>query len=139
MTNHDTIQGITRRRFGQYAVAAGVGAAVLPWAAPARAEPKRGGRLRIGAAGTNAAESWDPATWGLSAIMGLGGFGCVYNNLVEIGPDGQLLPELAESFEATDSGRIWRFAIRRGVTFSDGRTLRAEDVVASINHHRGAE
>src|SRR5258708_37526100 len=71
--------------------------------------------------------------------MGLGGFGCIYNNLVEIGSDGALKPELAESFEPSDGGKVWRFKIRRGVTFADGRTLKASDVAASINHHRGPE
>ncbi|MCC7319863.1 MAG: ABC transporter substrate-binding protein [Rubellimicrobium sp.] len=130
--------GITRRRFGQAALATG-GALLLPWATAARAEPKRGGRFRIGTSGTNASESWDPATWGTSANMGIGAFGCVYNNLVEIGADGSLRPELAESFEGQDSGRVWRFVLRSGVTFSNGRTLAPEDVLASMNHHRGEE
>ena len=131
--------GLTRRQFTTRATVLGAGAALAPWATPARAEPKRGGRLRIGTDGTNTGESWDPATWGLSAIMNLGAFGCIYNNLMEIAPDGTLTPELAESVEAADSGKAWRFKLRRGVTFSDGKTLEPADVVASINHHRGPD
>ncbi|ESY64902.1 peptide ABC transporter substrate-binding protein [Mesorhizobium sp. LNHC252B00] len=120
------------------AAALGAGAALLPLGGgQAHADPKRGGRLRIGASGTNASESWDPATWGVSAIMGLGGFCCIYNNLVEIGSDGVLKPELAESFEAAPDAKTWTFKLRSGVTFSNGKTLTADDVVASINHHRG--
>lgn len=131
---------ISRRQFGRLAAAAGAGAAMASYGFGARAaEAKRGGRLRIGSGGTNASESWDPGTWGLSAIMGLGGFGCVYNNIVEIASDGSLKPELAESFEPADGGKVWRFKIRTGVTFSDGKTLTPADVAASINHHRGAE
>jgi peptide/nickel transport system substrate-binding protein len=139
MTIFDTARGVSRRQFGKIALAAGIGATVAPYGLPARAAPKRGGRLRLGSSGTNASESWDPATWGLSAIMGVGGFGCIYNNLLEIGSDGALKPELAEGFEPSESGAVWRFKIRRGVTFSNGRTLKASDVVASINHHRGAD
>jgi len=136
----DMFGSISRRRFGQFAVAAGAGAVLASAGSLARAaEPKRGGRLRIGAAGANASESWDPASWGLSAIMGLGGYGCVYNNLVEIAPDGTLTPELAESVEPADGGKVWRFKIRQGVTFSNGRTLAPADVVASLDHHRGEE
>ena len=66
----DMFGSISRRRFGQFAVAAGAGAVLASAGSLARAaEPKRGGRLRIGAAGANASESWDPASWGLSAIM----------------------------------------------------------------------
>ena len=32
-----------------------------------------------------------------------------------------------------------RFNIRKGVEFHNGKTLTPEDVVASINHHRGEE
>ncbi|MBN9245428.1 MAG: ABC transporter substrate-binding protein [Mesorhizobium sp.] len=131
---------MSRRQFGRMAATLSAGAAFLPLiGGAARAEPKRGGRLRIGSAGTNASESWDPATWGLSAIMGLGGFGCIYNNLVEVGSDGTLMPELAESFEAAPGAKTWTFKLRSGVTFSNGKTLTADDVVASINHHRGPD
>ncbi len=131
---------ISRRQFGRMAATLSAGAAFLPLiGGAARAEPKRGGRLRIGSAGTNASESWDPATWGLSAIIGLGGFGCIYNNLVEVGSDGTLMPELAESFEAAPGAKTWTFKLRSGVTFSNGKTLTADDVVASINHHRGPD
>lgn len=136
----DMFGSISRRRFGQLAMAASAGAVLASAGSRARAaEPKRGGRLRIGASGANASESWDPASWGLSAIMNLAGFGCVYNNLVEIAPGGALTPELAESFEPAEGGKVWRFNIRQGVTFSNGRTLAPADVVASLDHHRGEE
>ncbi len=136
----DMYGGFSRRQFGKLTMAAGAGAALASLGSGARAaEPKRGGRLRIGAAGTNSSESWDPATWGLSANMNLGGFGCVYNNLVEIAPDGTLTPELAESFEPAEGGKVWKFKIRQGVTFSNGRTLAPSDIVGSIDHHRGED
>jgi peptide/nickel transport system substrate-binding protein len=62
---------------------------------------------------------------------------CVYSNLVEIGPDNRLEGVLAESFESTPDAKTWTFRLRSGVEFSNGKTLDADDVIASINHHRG--
>lgn len=126
---------LTRRQFGALSAGAIAGAALGPTVASAA--PKRGGRFRLGVAGTNASTSWDPGTWGTSALMNLGGYGGIYNCLTEIAPDGSLVPELAESYEAEPGAKRWVFRIRKGVTFSDGRTLTPDDVVASINHHRG--
>jgi peptide/nickel transport system substrate-binding protein len=67
-------------------------------------------------------------------IIGL--WGAVYNNLMEIGSDNQLTPELAESVESSDAATTWSFKLRRGVVFHNGKTLDADDVVASFNHHR---
>src|SRR5438105_3599223 len=69
--------------------------------------------------------------------MGL--WGAVYNNLTEIGPDGQLVSELAESIEPSKDAKSWAFKLRKGVTFHNGKTLDADDVVASLNHHRGPD
>lgn len=128
---------ISRRQFN--ALSAGAVAAVALGPSPARAEPKRGGRFRLGVGGTNPSESWDPGTWGTSTMMGVGAYAAIYNCLTEIGPDGSLVPELAQSFDVDHGAKRWAFRIRKGVTFSDGRTLTAEDVVASINHHRGEQ
>ncbi|MER9959282.1 ABC transporter substrate-binding protein, partial [Mesorhizobium australicum] len=35
--------------------------------------------------------------------------------------------------------KTWRFEIRKGVEFHNGKTLEPADVVASINYHRGAD
>src|SRR5215472_16420313 len=105
----------------------------------AQAAPKAGGRLRLGLSHANTNDAYDPASWGTSAIVNIGLWGAVYNNLVEIGPDGQVVPELAESIEPSEDAKTWRFKLRKGVTFHDGKTLDADDVVASLNHHRGAD
>jgi peptide/nickel transport system substrate-binding protein len=46
-------------------------------------------------------------------------------------------PELAESWTSTPDARVWTFKLRQGVTFHNGKTLTADDVVASIQHHLG--
>jgi ABC-type transport system substrate-binding protein len=41
-------------------------------------------------------------------------------------------PVLAESYEASDDLTVWTFHLRQGVTFHDGSTLDANDVVTSL-------
>jgi len=54
-----------------------------------------------------------------------------YNKLVAFGPEMQILPELAVRWENL-SDTEWRFHLRRGVRFHDGRPFGAEDVRATI-------
>ena len=112
-------------------------AMIYGMAAPASAQaPKRGGKFRV-AAGGNTGDNHDPGTWGTSAMINVGLWGGGYNNLTEIGPDNKLVGELAESFEPSKDAKTWTFKLRKGVTFHNGKTLDADDVLASINHHRG--
>lgn len=60
------------------------------------------------------------------------------NNFFEVDHEGNLGPELAESYESSDATtRV--FNLREGVEFHNGKSLTPEDVIATINHHRGAE
>ena len=102
-----------------------------------QAAPKPGGRFRIGLGEGEIGDSHDPATWGTADLVIVGLGGGVYNNLMEIGPDDRLTPELAESVESSRDARTWVFKLRRGVSFHNGKTLDSADVVASFNHHRG--
>ena len=61
----------------------------------------------------------------------------IRNCLVEIDYRGQLVPELAESWEVSDDATEWVFKLRKGIEFSNGKTLDVEDAIASINLHRG--
>lgn len=45
----------------------------------------------------------------------------------------ELKPVLAESWESNDDGTTWRFNIRKGVKFNDGKDLRAADVAYTFN------
>ena len=55
-------------------------------------------------------------------------FELILNGLVGKDPQGNLTPALAESWEILDGGRRYRFHLRPGVTFHDGRTMTARDV-----------
>lgn len=102
------------------------------------ATPKKGGRFRQALTGGGSGDTMDPAQI-LDSYMINVSFGMLRNNLTEIGSDGQLTGELAESWEAAPDAATWTFKLRQGVEFHNGKTLEAADVVASINHHRGED
>jgi peptide/nickel transport system substrate-binding protein len=59
-----------------------------------------------------------------------------HNTLTELMPNGDLVGELAESWESSPDARVWTFKLRQGVEFHNGKTLAAEDVIASLEYHR---
>ena len=61
----------------------------------------------------------------------------VYEGLVTPGINMEILPQLAESWEAT-SADIWIFNIRKDVKFHDGSDLDARDIAFSINRAKTA-
>lgn len=129
---------ISRREFLSRAAAAGFMASVSPallGRTATAAEPKKGGRLRIGTAGASTTDSLDPALFEDAFMQNLGWQ--IRNNLVEIDADGNPIPELAESWDSSPDAATWTFKIRKGVEFHNGKTLDARDVLYSINHHRG--
>ena len=131
---------ITRRNFMAGALAMGVSltAASAFMNRVEAATPNKGGRLRVGLTGGATTDSLDPGQI-LDLYMIHLLFGQVRNGLTEVAADGQLIPELAESWEASPDAKTWHFNIRQGVEFHNGRTLTSEDVIASINHHRGED
>jgi peptide/nickel transport system substrate-binding protein len=138
LSNKLTARQIDRRQFMMSTLAAGV---ALPSAlgladSAMAATPKRGGRLRIGITGGATTDTLDPGQI-LDAYMINLQTGQVRNNLTVVGPDGSLQPELAESWEASADAKTWTLNIRKGVEFHNGKTLDSNDVVDSLNHHRG--
>lgn len=130
-------RAITRRQFMEGALALGmtVASATSFTKAVAAATPKKGGRFRLGLAGASTTDTTDPATY-ISTFTQIGmNFG-VHNNLTEVTADGEIIPELAESFEASDDAKTWVFKLRNGVEFHNGKSVEADDVVASVQHHR---
>ena len=132
---------IGRREFIRRATALGMAAAIpsAMLAEEARAAaPKRGGRLRQGLSEGSNADT-------LFGVLGSGGAHQVsvqwqlLNNLTEINGKGEVVGELAESWEASPDAKTWTFKLRKGVEFHNGKTLEAEDVIHSINVHRGED
>jgi peptide/nickel transport system substrate-binding protein len=71
-------------------------------------------------------QSLDPHA--LSETFTLGFLGNVYEGLVAYGPNLEVMPALAESWE-TKNPTTWVFKLRRGVTFHNGNRFTADDVV----------
>ncbi len=101
----------------------------------AQVTPKKGGTLRLGMAGGSASDSLDPRTYADSIPIAYSLM--FWNNLVEIDAKGNAVPELAESWESKPGAADWIFNIRKGISFGSGKTLDADDVIYSINLHRG--
>lgn len=57
----------------------------------------------------------------------------VYEKLVTINNNGEVVPELASSFSLSGDATTYIFKLRHGVKFHNGKEMKAEDVVASMN------
>ncbi len=130
--------GISRRGVLQGATALGTAALLGPLAAGrASAAPKKGGMLRIGMGHGATSDSYDPATWDQAFVQVFAT--ARHGNLTEIAADGSLVGEVAESWEASADAVTWTFKVRKDLAFHSGKTVTAEDVIASIDYHRGEE
>ncbi|SEO73072.1 peptide/nickel transport system substrate-binding protein [Salinihabitans flavidus] len=131
--------GLTRRRFMSTTAATGAAAALgaSVWGGRAQAQQKRGGTLRVAKGHGQTTDTLNPGTYENGYMLALS-YG-IHGFLTGVGRDGSIEPELAESWEASPDAKTWRFKLRSGVTFHSGKTLTAEDVVASINFHRGED
>lgn len=136
-TDIQTESGIILDRRQLMAGASALGLSSMFAAAPAMAQgaPKKGGTLRMGLEGGSASDSLDPLTYADSIPIGMSLM--LWNNLVEIADNGDATGELFESWEAKPGAKDWVFNIRKGITFTSGKTLDADDVIYSLNMHRG--
>ena len=127
---------MSRRDFIGRASALGVSAAMAGslFASTARAQtPVKGGTLKAGMQGGESTNTLDPAlaasevpymvnmTWG--------------EMLVDVAPDKSIDYRIAEEISSNADATEWKFRIRSGVEFHDGRTVTAEDVIATLKRH----
>ena len=128
---------IDRRQFVMSALATGMALpAALTLADKAvAATPKSGGLLKVAMGHGSTTDILDPSAAEngfLTAVTYARG-----NHLTEVSNTGELIGELAESIEPTADGKTWVFNLRQGVEFHNGKSLSPEDVIATMNYHRG--
>jgi peptide/nickel transport system substrate-binding protein len=128
---------LSRRDFMVYATAAGVGtsAAAGLWTSKvAQAAPKKGGTFRWGIHDGNTSDTHDPGTYVTRQMIYLAHQYRSY--LTMINPDNSLGPDIATEWSATPDAAQWTFKINKNAMFHSGKPVTAEDVIASMNHHR---
>jgi len=129
------------RRGAMFGLSAGVIGSLLGFAGeagavhtgPSYAAVKRGGTLRVGM--THYAGSNEPYKLGGGGSLAFaaipGEFLTFSNNQL------QVKPWLATSWKPNADATVWTFQLRRGVKFHNGRTMTADDVVASFKQYTG--
>ena len=60
----------------------------------------------------------------------------IYDRLVDIDENGEIVPMLAESYEVSDDGLEYTFKLRQGVQFHDGEPLDAEAVKFNLERYQ---
>ncbi len=114
-----------------------LGGAGSVFAAEADAGPatvgKKGGKIRVAGMSSSTADTLDPAKGALSTDYARQYM--FYNGLTRF--DSHLVPqlELAEKIDHTDAS-LWIITLRSGITFHNGKSLTADDVVFSLTRHK---
>ncbi len=66
-------------------------------------------------------------------------FPLLWNGLTTTDESGEVVGDLAESWEASDDQKTWTFTLRDGVTFSNGEDFTADDAVAAFDYYLDPE
>ncbi len=127
---------ISRREFMGRTAAMGITAAMantLLASAARAAEPVKGGILKAGVSGGESTNTLDPA---LAASPAPFKVNMMWGEmLVMVNEKGEIDPRIAEEISSNADATEWKFKIRSGVEFHDGKTVTAEDVVATLKRH----
>ena len=94
-----------------------------------------GGIFKLGAHDGNTSDTHDPGTYVTFAMIQLAHTFRSY--LTMINSDGTNGGDIASEWEASDDATEWTFKVHPKATFHDGRQVTPNDVIASMNHHRG--
>jgi peptide/nickel transport system substrate-binding protein len=57
----------------------------------------------------------------------------IYDTLFGVDVAGQPQPQMVDKYTASTDAKVWTFTLRKGLAFHDGKTVTAQDVVASLN------
>jgi peptide/nickel transport system substrate-binding protein len=130
---------ISRRSFMYNSMAAGLTASAATglWTSKAQAAPQRGGTFRLGMHDGNTSDTHDPGTYVTFSMIQVAHTYRSYLTLIE--PDGSLGPDVATEWSASPDATEWTFKLNDRATFHSGAKVTANDVIASMNHHRGEE
>ena len=74
---------------------------------------------------------WDGNNLGVE-VSGWLPYRLLFDSIVEFGANGAFIGGLAETWSVDDTGLVWTFNIREGVTFHDGTPCTAEDIAWSL-------
>ncbi len=103
----------------------------VAFGAPAEVAQRRGGTLRVGVtAFTSSLEPYLLREAGSLALAGIPGEYLTFSNNAL-----QVKPWLATSWRPSRNLRVWTFQLRRNVRFHNGKTMTADDVVASFKQY----
>ena len=126
---------LSRRQFMHRASALGLGAAAPSlWLGTVSAAASKGGSVRFGLNESQTTDSMDPTRY-LTNGDYIRGF-AVFNPLVAIDRNLEAIPALATAWEPVGPhGDEWRFELRKGVTFHNGKDFSSADVIYSLGRH----
>ena len=93
-------------------------------------KPRRGGRLNVGMTGGSSTDTLDAHnivanTTNVRVLM-------LYEAFVRLDPQARLQPVLAEEMTPNSDATVWTVRLRPDVTFHNGKTLTADDVIFSF-------
>lgn len=105
-------------------------ALTVPGSAAPGGTPVTGGTFTLGVITGGSSETINPGLAGnypdIARVFQL------YDPLFEIGPDLQMVPRLATAAEPNKTATLWTLQLRPGVTWHDGKSFTAADVVYTI-------
>lgn len=131
----DAATNLSRRSFAKLAggfIAAGLGTPLLHTPLFAQAAAAGGGTLKIS---TNAdVEIIDPNF--LLSDVELRVCEMMFNGLVTIDENLNIVPDLAESWTVADDSKVYEFKLRQGVKFHHGREFTADDVAFTFERFK---
>ncbi|MEO6300852.1 MAG: ABC transporter substrate-binding protein, partial [Paracoccaceae bacterium] len=120
-------------RAGALGVSSAVAGAMLTTVAQAEDAPVKGGLLRAGMAGGESTNTLDPALAASQVPFNINM--TAGDMLVDVSPNNEIDYRVAEEISSSPDAKVWKFKIRQGVEFHNGKTLTADDVVATLKRH----
>ena len=131
---------ITRREFAGRLGAAGVAAtaatSLLTASDSVLADtPVKGGRMRVGWYTHSASDTLNPNR--LTTSLDFMRAYQICSPIVRYSTKITAEPDLATEWNASDDLKTWRFKIRKGVEFHNGKSLTVQDCIYTLNRHRG--